>query len=148
MEKLKENCKAEQAGWDTEKSALQKRAEDAEAALKPVVDELTGVKRQIHAMTAAVFGKHPCFTLSTYLPIRCRFTDACKYAGTPISHLGSDVQKKLKAAYTLIEQLYTGAQRIICTTSHNKPPPTLIKETLESKGWCSDRLNLGKSMGA
>ena len=52
-------------------------------------------------------------------------------AGTRISHLGSDVQKKLKAAYTLIEQLYTGAQRIICTASHNKPPPTLIKDTLE-----------------
>ena len=41
------------------------------------------------------------------------------------------MQKKLKAAYTLIEQLYTGAQWIICTASHNKPPPTLIKETLE-----------------
>ena len=40
------------------------------------------------------------------------------------------MQKKLKAAYTLIEQLYTGAQRIICAASHNKPPPTLIKETL------------------
>ena len=41
------------------------------------------------------------------------------------------MQKKLKAAYTLIEQLYTGVQRIICTASHNKPPPTLIKEILE-----------------
>ena len=82
-----------------------------------------GIKRQIHAMTTAVFGKHPCFTFSTYHPIRSRFTDACNYAGTRISHLGSDVQKKLMAAYTLIEQLYTGAQRIICTTSHNKPPP-------------------------
>ena len=41
------------------------------------------------------------------------------------------MRKKLKAAYTLIEQLYTGAQQIICTASHNKPPPTLIKETLE-----------------
>ena len=45
--------------------------------------------------------------------------------------MGSDMQKKLKAAYTLIEQLYTGAQRIICIASNNKPPPTLIKETLE-----------------
>ena len=97
MEKLKESFNKERADWDTEKSALQKRAEDAEAALKPVVDELTGVKRQIHAMTAAVFG-------------------------TRIGHLGSDVQKKLKAPYTLIEQLYTGVQRIICTASHNKPP--------------------------
>ena len=58
MEKLKESFAKERADWNTEKSALRKRAEDAEAALKPVVDELTGVKRQVHAMTAAVFGKH------------------------------------------------------------------------------------------
>ena len=122
MEKLKETFKKERADWDIEKSALQKRAEDAEAALKPVVDELTGVKRQIHAMTAAVFGKYPCFKFSTYHPIHCRFTDVRNDAGTRITHLGSDMQKKLKAAYTLIEQLYTGAQRIICTASHNKPP--------------------------
>ena len=58
MEKLKENFNKERADWNTEKSALRKRAEDTEAALKPVVDELTGVKRHIHAMIAAVFGKH------------------------------------------------------------------------------------------
>ncbi len=61
MEKLKESFHKERADWNTEKSALQKRAEDAEEALKPVVDELTGVKRQVHAMTAAVFGKHLVF---------------------------------------------------------------------------------------
>ena len=58
MEKLKESFAKERADWNAEKSALRKRAEDAEAALKPVVDELIGVKRQVHAMTAAVFGKH------------------------------------------------------------------------------------------
>ena len=52
-------------------------------------------------------------------------------SGTHIGHLGSDVRKKLKAAYTLIEQLYTGAHRIICTASHNKPAPTLIQDTLQ-----------------
>ena len=109
MEKLKKSFNKEREDWNTEKSALQKRAEDAEAALKPVVDELTGVKRQVHAMTAAVFGKHPCFILSTYPPMCCWFADVYNDAGTRISHLGSDVQKKLKAAYTLIEQLYTGA---------------------------------------
>ena len=57
MEKLKEGFNKERAVWETEKSALIKRFEKAEAALKPVVDELTSVKRQIHAMTAAVFGK-------------------------------------------------------------------------------------------
>ena len=64
MAKLKESFAKERAGWNTEKFSLRKRAEDAEAALKPVVDELTGVKWQVHAMTAAVFGKHPCFILS------------------------------------------------------------------------------------
>ena len=61
--------------WNTEKSALQKRVEDAEAALKPVVDELTGVKRQVYAMTAAMFGKPPIFKSSSYHLIHCRFTD-------------------------------------------------------------------------
>ena len=72
MKKLKEGFNKELADWETEKAALIKRAENTEAALKPVVDELTGVKRQVHAMTAAVFGKHPSFMLSTYPPMRCR----------------------------------------------------------------------------
>ena len=38
---------------------------------------------------------------------------------------------KLKAAYTLVEQLYTGAQRAISAVSHKKQPPSLIKEVLE-----------------
>ena len=40
------------------------------------------------------------------------------------------MRMKLKAAYTLIEQLYTGAQRVICAASYNNPAPTLIKDTL------------------
>ena len=65
MEKLKENFQKERADWDLEKSTLQKRVEDAEAALKPVAEELTGLKRQINAMTTAVFGKYPHFKFST-----------------------------------------------------------------------------------
>ena len=56
MEKLTENFKAEQTGWDTEKSALLKRAEDAEATLKPVSTEHAGLKQQINATTTAIFG--------------------------------------------------------------------------------------------
>ena len=56
-EQLKEGFKKERTDWATEKAALIKRDENAEAALKPVVDELTAVKRQIHSMTAAIFGK-------------------------------------------------------------------------------------------
>ena len=58
MEKLKESFNKDRADWETEKTGLTKRAEDAEAALKPVVDELAGLKRQINAMTSAVFGKY------------------------------------------------------------------------------------------
>ena len=57
MEKLKESFKSERAGWDAEKTTLLKRVEDAEAALNPVAEELTSLKQQINAMTAAVFGK-------------------------------------------------------------------------------------------
>ena len=54
-EQLKEGFKKERTDWATEKTTLIKRAENA--ALKPVVDELTAVKRQVHSMTAAIFGK-------------------------------------------------------------------------------------------
>ena len=57
MEQLKKGFKKKRADWSTEKSAITKRAEDAEAALKPGVDEQTSIKRQVHAMTAAIFGK-------------------------------------------------------------------------------------------
>ena len=60
MEQLKDGFKGEREDWEAEKATLLKRAEDAEAALKPVAEELTGLKRQINAMTSAVFGKYPC----------------------------------------------------------------------------------------
>ena len=58
MEHLKEWFKSERANWDTEKAGLLKRAEDAESALKPVAEELSGLKRQVNAMTSAIFGKY------------------------------------------------------------------------------------------
>ena len=60
MEELKDGFKGERAKWETEKTTLLKRAEDAEAALKPVAEDLTSLKRQINAMTSAIFGKYPC----------------------------------------------------------------------------------------
>ena len=56
-ERLKKIFKKGRADWATDKAGLTKRAENAEATLKPVVDELTAVKRQVHSMTAAIFGK-------------------------------------------------------------------------------------------
>ena len=60
MEQLKDGFKNERTNWETEKAALLKRAEDTESALKPVADELTGLKRQVNFMTTAIFGKYPC----------------------------------------------------------------------------------------
>ena len=45
--------------------------------------------------------------------------------------MGSYMPIQLKAVYTLVEQLYTSAQRTIAATLHKKPPSTLIKDTLE-----------------
>ena len=58
------------------------------------------------------------------------------------------MRKKLKAAYTLIEQLYSGAQQAICTAAHNKPPLTLIKETIEKLSMLPARLDELKKSAA
>ena len=63
MEKLKDGFKSERADWEAEKANLLKQAKDAESALKPVAEELSGLKRQINAMTSAIFGKYPCTDL-------------------------------------------------------------------------------------
>ena len=41
------------------------------------------------------------------------------------------MRKKLKVAYTLIQQLYTGAQRVVCAASYDNAAPTLIRDTLD-----------------
>ena len=72
MEQLKDGFKNERANWETKKAALLKRAEDAEAALKPVVEELTGLKHQVNAMTSAIFGKYfviACSEISSTLAV-------------------------------------------------------------------------------
>jgi hypothetical protein len=57
VEKIKANFDAERIAWETDKAALQKRAEDAEAELMPVTEELAGLKEHICQMLAAIFGK-------------------------------------------------------------------------------------------
>ena len=58
MEQLKEGFKIERTNWETERAALLKWAEDAEATLKPVEEELMGLNHQVNSMTTAVFGKY------------------------------------------------------------------------------------------
>ena len=62
-EQYKEKFKKERARWDAEKATLVKRAEDAEAALNLVVEELVDLKQQINAMTTAIFCKYPLHKL-------------------------------------------------------------------------------------
>ena len=58
MEKLKKDFEAERSAWEVQRNALEKRAKDAEAALNPVTQELTGLRQQIELMTSAIFGEH------------------------------------------------------------------------------------------
>ena len=60
-----------------------------------------------------------------------RFINTLVNAGSRSSKLGDDMCIRLKAVYTLVEQLYTGAQRAISAALHKKQPPSLIKEVLE-----------------
>jgi hypothetical protein len=59
IEKIKAGFDAERTAWETDKAALQRKAEDAEAKLKPVTEELAGLKQHISQMSAAIFGKIP-----------------------------------------------------------------------------------------
>ena len=61
----------------------------------------------------------------------CRFINNFTDTGSRSVKLGSDMRIKLKAICTIVEQLYTGAQRTIVAAIHKKHAPTLIKDTLE-----------------
>ena len=57
QEKLKKDFEAERKAWAEEKSALVRRAEQAEKALTERTAELSGLKRHVSQMVAAIFGK-------------------------------------------------------------------------------------------
>ena len=57
QEELKKNFEAEWKTWAEEKAALVSRAEQAEKALSEKTAELSGLKRQVSQMVAAIFGK-------------------------------------------------------------------------------------------
>ena len=59
QEKLKTEFDAERKSWAEEKNALVTRAEQAEKALTEKTVELSGLKRQVSQMVAAIFGKSP-----------------------------------------------------------------------------------------
>ena len=59
QEKLKTEFDAERKAWAEEKAALVTRAEQAEKTLSEKTAELSGLKRQVSQMVAAIFGKSP-----------------------------------------------------------------------------------------
>ena len=56
-EKLKTSFDVEKKSWADEKTLLIQRAETAEAALKEVTTELTGLKNRVSQMVSAIFGE-------------------------------------------------------------------------------------------
>ena len=70
QEKLKKKFEAERKTWAEEKAALVSRAEQAEKALTERTAELSGLKRHVSQMVAAIFGKSFC-RLSTSLHSLC-----------------------------------------------------------------------------
>ena len=70
LEKARAELTAYQKTAESEKTALIKRADDAESWLKTVSDELQTLKNHISRMTSAIFGKYLttlCSVLETYM---------------------------------------------------------------------------------
>ena len=53
------------------------------------------------------------------------------YSGPRGSNLNQDMLVKLKVVYTLVEQLYTGAQRALATISPTNQAPTMLRDVLK-----------------
>ncbi|SPT18029.1 unnamed protein product [Triticum aestivum] len=105
QEKLKTEFDAERKAWAEEKAALVTRAEQAEKALSEKTAELSGLKRQVSQMVAAIFGPRS-------------------------ANLNQSVVTKLKAVYTLVEQLYIGSQRALAVVALSNEVPTHLAEVL------------------
>ena len=73
QEKLKKKFEAERKTWAEEKAALVSRAEQAEKALTERTAELSGLKRHVSQMVAAIFGKS-FHRLSSSLESLCLIT--------------------------------------------------------------------------
>ena len=77
QEKLKTEFDAERKAWAEEKVALVNRAEQAEKALSEKTTELSGLKRQVSQMVAAIFGKS-FYRLSSSLQSLYLITNPCR----------------------------------------------------------------------
>lgn len=63
------------------------------------------------------------------------------HAGPRSTNLNEDMLIKLKAVYTLVEQLYTGSQRALATVAMSNEVPTLLVEVLRKLSMLPQRFN-------
>lgn len=82
------------------------RAETAEASLAEATTELSGLKRQISQMVSSIFGSRS-------------------------TNLKQNMVIKLKAIYTLVEQLYTGSQHALAVVALSNDVPYLLQDVLK-----------------
>ena len=66
VEKLKTSFDVEKKSWTDEKTLLIQHAETAEAAVKEVTTELTGLKNRVSQMVSAIFGESLHYLLRLY----------------------------------------------------------------------------------
>ena len=84
-EKLKKDFEAERTAWEVQRNALEKRAKDAEKALNPVTQELTGLRQQIELMTFAIFGKYLyAIIFAIFILLRFNFNNHIQGDASPI----------------------------------------------------------------
>ena len=70
------------------------------------------------------------------------------YSGPRSNNLNQDILVKLKAIYTLVEQLYTGAQHALATISPTNQAPTLLIDVLKKLSVLPARIDEMKQSSA
>ena len=86
-------------------------------------------------MVSAIFGKSPCKCVK-YLSLSIDHKTGKNspdhvYTGPRSSNLNQNMLTKLKAVYTLVEQLYTGSQHALAMVALSNEVPTLLVEVLK-----------------
>ena len=70
------------------------------------------------------------------------------YLGPRSSNLNQDILVKLKALYTLVEQLYTEAQRALAAISPTNQAPTILIDVLKKLSVLPSRMDEMKRSSA
>ena len=131
LEKTRAELTAYRKTAESEKTALTKRADDAESRLKTVSDELHTLKNHISRMTSAIFGKYLTTLYACYKHLYGRLIMLNSLLGERSRQLSADSEMKLKAVYSLAEQLYCGTLCTIKAMVTEKCIPKNMKGVIE-----------------